>query len=157
MSNQLSPPAARTEIGLVFSEAQTTEALVLQHCVHCHTIQYPPREVCRTCLNDQLEWQATETGGKVLAVTDLHHSHEPYFQQRAPWIIASIKLDCGPIVFAHIAAQDAQPGEQVKVFSHPDLSGRAVLVAVTPTEDIENRKERERLITEIGLTHSEQA
>lgn len=157
MPNGSTPPAARSELGLAFTEAQTKGSLVLQQCSVCQAVQYPPRDVCGGCLSDQLEWQPVENGGQLLAVTDLHHSHEPYFQDRMPWNVASVKLDCGPIAFAHISNQQANPDNRVNVFSHIDSSGQAVLIAATASMDIGKQSNRDALLAEIRLNHNEQA
>lgn len=157
MPNRSTPPAARSELGLAFTEAQTKGTLVLQQCNDCQAVQYPPREVCSGCLSDQLEWQPVEYGGLLLAVTDLHHSHEPYFQDRMPWCVASVKLDCGPIAFVHISNQNAIPDNRVNVFSHIDSSGQAVLIAATASMDIDKQSNRNALLAEIRLNHNEQA
>jgi uncharacterized OB-fold protein len=129
MTGELAPPAARTHLGLEMTAAVTANSLQLQCCERCATVQYPPREVCRSCLSDQLSWRAVEPAGTVLVSSALHHCLEPWFSARAPWLMGSVKLDCGPVALAHLASDVAAAGSPVWVFSIKDASGQAVLVA----------------------------
>jgi uncharacterized protein len=102
--------------------------LALQHCNDCGTHQYPPRELCSTCLSSRLEWHATDReAGNVLAVTTLHHSHDAAFRPRLPLAIALVRLDCGPSVVCF--ASDVAPGQRVHVTAAPDSERRPVLTA----------------------------
>ncbi len=163
------PPAFRTPLGTAFTAANAPVALALQHCPHCHTVQYPPRAVCRHCLKDGLVWQETATRGRLLSRLDLHHSLAEYFKQRieaSPWPVASVRLDCGVVVFAHLALATfgmanggksvdsavAIPGDrQVNVFSHLDVSENAVLIAVDKQTPIDTDAQRSAIVEAMGL------
>ena len=134
---QVLPPAKRTRLGQAMTEATLPGSLHLQHCQDCAAVQYPPRELCYHCLGDQLNWCATEPAGAVLASTDLHHSLEPWFRERSPWLMGSIKLDCGPVVLAHLAPDCAAAGSAVWVLNQRDASGQAVLMAVSQSLDLD--------------------
>lgn len=87
--------------------------LFLQHCTHCGTPHYPAREVCKTCLHTDLEWKAVAARGKLLSWTILHTSLEPIFQNRFPWYIGKVKLDCGVQLIVHVDI--AEPVSSMKV------------------------------------------
>jgi uncharacterized OB-fold protein len=78
--------------------------LMLQYCSQCRHINYPPRELCGHCLADSLQWQLVENTGTVQSITQLHYSLEPEYAEHLPWTVANIKLDCGPVVLAHLQA-----------------------------------------------------
>ncbi len=163
------PPAFRTSLGAAFTVANASVALALQHCPHCHTVQYPPRAVCRHCLGDGLVWQEVGTSGRLLSRLDLHHSLAEYFKQRietSPWPVASVRLDCDVVVFAHLALATfgvtnggnsvdhavAIPGDsRVNVFSHLDNSKNAVLIAVDKQTPIETPAQRSAIAEAMGL------
>lgn len=161
------PPALRTHLGAAFTDANQSAALVLQHCSHCHAVQYPPRELCRHCLEDSLVWQETATSGRLLSRIDLHHSLREFFQRRivkSPWPVATVRLDCGVTVFAHLALASfgtgGQPassavaipgGSRVQVFSHVDASGNAVLIAVGEKTRIATHDQRRAIADTMGL------
>jgi uncharacterized OB-fold protein len=105
-----------------------TSILQLQRCTTCGKIQYPPRELCSACLTDTLEWTAAPATGTVLAITELHHTHEPSFYTQQPITVALVHLDSGPTVVCFIDALCAA-GDRVHIAASIDTAGRAVLTA----------------------------
>jgi len=133
-SELLTPPNNRTLLGQVLTVANKNGELVLQHCQDCHTVQYPPREVCKHCLSDALDWRSTENSGEVLAASELHNSLEPYFQQHLPWLLTTVKLDCGLIVLCHGTDTCSTPGTRVRVITQCKDNNQAILVATLDLE-----------------------
>ena len=157
------PPRQRSPVGADFTTANLPVALALQHCLACGRAQYPPREVCGHCLHPRLVWRETATGGSLLAAVDLHHSLWEYFKRRiaaAPWPVATVQLDCGVTVFAHLAlhtlgadaAATLPGGTRLQVFSHTDCSRNAVLIAVGADTPVASRVERRAIADQLGLT-----
>jgi len=56
------PPALRSPQGIKLDEHAVDGELTLQQCSACQTVQYPPRELCRNCLGDELNWSAVSRG-----------------------------------------------------------------------------------------------
>ncbi len=129
------PPGERTAMWQPVNEAAVNGEFVLQVCAACGTIQYPPREVCERCLHHELDWKTADPAGAVLAHTTLHTSIEPYFRERAPWPIGSIKLDSGPLVVAHLAGDCTTVGKRVRLLNRLDISGAAVFIAIAEDSD----------------------
>jgi len=131
------PPARRSAFTLALNEAAPDGSLVLQHCAVCGAVQYPPRERCGECLGDELPWRDTQGMATVLAATALQHSLERWYRERAPWHVASLALDAGPVVFAHIEARHALAGLRLRVATARDAAGAWCLVAFAagPGED----------------------
>ncbi len=103
--------------------------LALQHCTACGTVQYPPRELCSVCLADRLEWRVTDAeGGKVLATTTLHRSHEAAFRDALPLHAGLVRLDAGPAVVCFLA-EGCDAGTRVRITARNNGGGRAVLTA----------------------------
>jgi len=119
----------RTAASSPLDHIECDGALHLQRCRDCATVQYPPREVCRHCLGDQLRWQQVDGNATVLATVALHHSLEADFLARLPWHIASLELDAGPVVFAHIEAGNAVAGKRLRVAHAPMPAGSWCLFA----------------------------
>ena len=72
--------------------------MTLQRCTACGAFQYPPREVCATCLSDRLDGDpSADTHGEVLARTLLHHSFEPRFRAQLPIAVGLVRFDAGPV------------------------------------------------------------
>jgi uncharacterized OB-fold protein len=129
------PPAARTDTGRRLAESADSGQLLLPRCRNCSTVQYPPREICRSCLGADLEWAEIPGDGAVLSWTRLQASVEPFFQSRLPWLIVLVKLDCGPILFAHLAGAAAATGMRVIVHNRRDVHGNGILIAAPAGAD----------------------
>lgn len=104
--------------------------LKLQLCGTCGTAQYPPRELCGNCLGEDLRWQSVDNLGTVLAVSVLHVSNEEYYRSRLPWRIATVKLECGPVVFVNLPGSAVGGGARVRVAATAGSGGPLVLEAV---------------------------
>lgn len=103
--------------------------LTLQCCGQCQQVNYPPRELCGNCLADSLQWQRVDNSGIVQSVAQLHYSLEPEYAEHLPWTVASIKLDCGPVVLAHLQP-DIICGATVKLKPVQDQAANRMLVAM---------------------------
>ena len=151
------PPKHRSVCGSQFSAANLPGILQLQNCTDCGHVQYPPAELCGACLGSTLIYKETACTGTLLAQSQLHHSLWEYFKRRikrAPWPIASVQLDVGPVAIVHLAAGDLKTGDRVQVFSHSDASRSAVLIAVSASVDITTPALRQAIIVGIKLDQS---
>lgn len=116
------------------SEHARAGELVLQRCEHCQSVQYPPREVCGNCLSDRCRWESQPSGGVVLAVSDLHNSLELFFKDQLPWTLASVQLDCGPVVLVQLE-DGAKSGSRVHVSHQQQMGGSWILQARPDTSE----------------------
>jgi uncharacterized OB-fold protein len=121
-----------------FARRANGEGLELQRCDACGAVQWPPREVCGACWSDALQWREVSQSGVLIATTTLHVSMESFFRARLPWRVGTVRLDAGPVAYAHLHER-AQEGEAVRVEAHGDVKGRGVLIALpadgAPLED----------------------
>lgn len=157
------PPRQRTHVGDDFTAANLPVALALQHCAECDIAQYPPREVCSSCLCGTLVWREAPSGGALLSAIGLHHSLWEYFKRRitpqTPWPIGSVRLDCNVTVFVHLAvktfaagtASSISGGTRVQVFSHSDCSRNSVLIGVSVNTPIESAPQRQAIAAQLSL------
>src|ERR1700728_4740353 len=76
------PPASRSRVALGLTAAAARGRFALQVCRDCSAVQYPPREVCRTCLSHRLIWQPQDGQGELLTDTTLRTAQELYFRER---------------------------------------------------------------------------
>jgi len=123
------PPQRRSELWTRLTASAGQGLLVLPRCRDCEMVQYPLRELCGNCLGDNLDWGPVPAEGKLISWTRLHASVEPFFREHLPWPVGSVKLDCGPVVIAHLAVALPATGMGVNVLSYPDGNGVPVLVA----------------------------
>jgi NAD(P)-dependent dehydrogenase (short-subunit alcohol dehydrogenase family)/uncharacterized OB-fold protein len=124
------PPNARSRIALGLTAGAARGVFELQVCEDCGTVQYPPREACRTCLSARLRWRPQDGAGELIAETRLHHSQELYFRERVPWRIGLVRLDVGPSVVVHLHGDVARAPARVRVTSRLDRSNQAALIAL---------------------------
>jgi len=128
------PPAARSRIALGLTAAAALGRFELQQCRDCATVQYPPREACQNCLSLRLDWKEQSPAGELLSNTVLHHSNDLFFRERLPWRLGLVKLDCGPMVVAHLHERVAAAPCRVVVAAKLDRAGQAVMVALPDKE-----------------------
>jgi uncharacterized OB-fold protein len=130
MTPSLLPPQERSRAMRGLTAAAAQGRFELQVCQECTAVQYPPRDACHRCLSVHLSWQLQSGEGQLIAVTTLHHSHHPYFQQRLPWRIGMIRLDAGPTLIAHLQADLGPAPQRVVVQARLDSGGEAALFAL---------------------------
>ena len=125
---------SRTAHGLTAAAAEGRFAL--QVCLDCNTVIYPPRDACPSCLSARIPFHDVARGGTLIAETAVRTTTDPYFRERTPWRVGTVKLDVGPVVVAHLHG-DAVEGGRVRLELKLDKSGSAVAIAL-PEKDTEN-------------------
>lgn len=123
------PPERRSRATLGLSAAAAEGRFALQVCADCQTVQYPPRDACRSCLSPDLPWRDVSPDGALLAETTVRTSPNLYFRERAPWRTGLVRLDAGPVVICHVHG-DCAPRGPVRLWNLLDRAGQAVLLAV---------------------------
>ena len=124
------PPGARSRVALGLTAAAARGRFELQVCRDCGAVQYPPREVCRSCLSQRLAWRAQDGCGALLAETLLRNAQELFFRERAPWRVGIVRLDAGVNVIAYVHQTVGAAPARVRVNAALDRAGQAVLIAV---------------------------
>ncbi|ANY17463.1 SDR family NAD(P)-dependent oxidoreductase [Bordetella pseudohinzii] len=137
------PPGARSRGALGLTAAAALGRFRLQACAACGAVQYPPREVCGSCLHHELPWRDTDPAGVLLATTVLHHSNDLYFRERLPWRVGTVRMQAGPVVVAHLH-QDCAEGQPVRLALKLDRAGQAVMIAL-PAKDTPNMQDDKTL------------
>ena len=133
------PPMARSRAALGLGVMAAQGRFGLQVCADCEAVQYPPRDACGTCLSNDLLWQDVEPYGIVLAETTIRVSPEPYFRERMPWRMGSVKLNVGPTLNCHLHGEVGR-GDQVRMALKLDKAGQGVLIAL-PLEGSEHMQD----------------
>jgi NAD(P)-dependent dehydrogenase (short-subunit alcohol dehydrogenase family)/uncharacterized OB-fold protein len=125
---------SRTAHGLTAAAAEGHFAL--QVCLDCNAVLYPPCDACPSCLSARLQFRDVDPGGVLVAETTVQTSTDPYFRERTPWRVGTVKLDAGPVIVAHLHG-DAAEGARVRLALKLDRSGSAVVMAL-PEKDTAN-------------------
>ncbi len=83
-------------------------SLIGEECPHCHARIFPPRDVCPEC-GQEAKTQFKFSGkGEVFSYTNINEAPED-FRQMAPYSIALVKLEEGPIITAQLTDLGDEP------------------------------------------------
>ena len=112
---------------------QQRYALVGEVCPHCEGKIFPPRDVCPHCGNEARTTFTFSGRGTVYSFT--HVTEAPAgFEQTAPYTVALVQLDEGPVVTAQLtdvdneAVQIGMPVEMVTRKIRSDGNERGIIV-----------------------------
>jgi uncharacterized protein len=79
-------------------------------CQHCQTKLFPPRDICPNC-GSQVSTDYTFNGkGEVFSYTTIYEAPAG-FDETAPYTVALVKLEEGPLVTAQLTDLGDQPVE----------------------------------------------
>ena len=101
-----------------FWDAARRGTLVVQRCTRCGRHRFPAGETCAGCLGSALEWVEASGVGVVHSFVVVHHAVDRFFAERAPYVVADIKLAEGPHMTSTVvecAPQDVAIGDTVAV------------------------------------------
>ena len=89
---------------------QQRYGLVGEVCPHCDAKIFPPRDVCPNC-GDEAKTLYTFSGkGEVFSYTTIYEAPSG-FDSNAPYTVALVKLEEGPMVTAQLTDLGEQPVE----------------------------------------------
>lgn len=132
----LLPAASRSRAAHWLTLAAAEGRFALPTCLDCGAPQYPPRDICGTCLSHRIALKDHPGGGRLAAATTIRTSTDVYFRERLPWRIGTVVLDCGPSIIAHLHG-DCAEGGRVRLELKLDKAGQAVILAM-PHKDTPN-------------------
>jgi len=124
------PPASRSRVALGLTAVAARGRFALQVCRDCSAVQYPPREVCRSCLSHRLVWRPQDGKGELLTETTLCAAQELYFRERLPWRIGLVRLDAGVNLVAYLHTGVGTAPCRVRIETALDRAGQAALIAM---------------------------
>jgi len=85
-------------------------ALVGEVCPHCEAKIFPPRDVCPECSGDAKTPYMFSGRGEVYSYTLVHNAPAGY-KESAPYTVALVKLEEGPMVTAQLTDLGEEPAE----------------------------------------------
>lgn len=122
------PPGLRSRAMHAMSARAAQGRFVLQQCVACGVVTYPPRDVCPACWGE-LAWRDQPQGAVLLAETTVRVTTDLYFRAHMPWRMGTVALDAGPVALAHLG-QGVQVGDRLEMRLMLDKGGNAALFAI---------------------------
>jgi uncharacterized OB-fold protein len=98
--------------------------LVLQVCQSCARARYPIAPICPYCISDEFAWSAVRGSGHVHSWVRYHKSYLPQFEPLMPYVVLTVKLACGALMFGRLLESEVPPA-----------IGMAVVVVVERSAD----------------------
>jgi uncharacterized OB-fold protein len=89
---------------------QQRYGLVGEVCPHCDAKIFPPRDVCPNCGGEAKTAFAFSGKGEVFSYTTIYEAPTG-FDENAPYTVALVKLEEGPLVTAQLTDLGTQPVE----------------------------------------------
>lgn len=83
-------------------------ALVGEQCPHCSHFIFPPRDVCPQCEAEAKTVYQFSGKGEIFSFTTITDAPAG-FEEQAPYVLAIVKLDEGPMLTAQLTDLDAEP------------------------------------------------
>ena len=123
------PPPAGSPAGQAFSRKLAAGRLMMQVCADCGCVQYPARELCRSCLSTNLNWRQQDGLGTLIAATIVRRPYDPYFQSQPPARIGLVRLDTDVTVIVFLEDDCPAPSSRVRLVARSDPAGHGKLVA----------------------------
>jgi uncharacterized OB-fold protein len=88
--------------------------LVLQHCLACGRVRFPPMPACPWCASGDAEWRPVAGEGHVYSWVGVRRALTPSFEGEVPYTIATVQLAAGARVFARLdGPEPTSPGGAV--------------------------------------------
>ena len=105
------PLPERTELAAGYWEAAKRHELAVQRCEDCGALRHYPQELCPTCLSPAVEWATLSGRGTIYTFVVSHAAFHPFFEDRLPYVVATIELEEGVRVLSELD----EPPEQVRI------------------------------------------
>jgi hypothetical protein len=97
--------------------------LRIQHCSNCGRHQHYSRMLCSHCGKETVEWVTASGNGTVYSFTVIRQNGVPPFNERVPFVVATVDLDeDGARLIAampSVAPDDARVGMRVRATFRP--------------------------------------
>ncbi len=102
-----------------FNNFLREKKLMASRCRHCGALFLPPRAVCPTCRDSELEWVQVSGKGKLAAFTCIAVAPtmmvDEGYGRTNPYCSGIVELAEGPKISARILGVDAKTPETIKV------------------------------------------
>ncbi len=87
-------------------------SLVGEVCEHCDTKIFPPRDICPDCGHEAKTIHQFSGRGEIYSYTTVHEAPAGH-EANAPYVVALIKLEEGPMVTAQLTDLDPEKPIQI--------------------------------------------
>lgn len=106
----MSPEQGGFEVSRHWRLRQQRYSLVGEVCGHCKTKIFPPRDICPDCGQEAVEPFKFSGKGEVYSFTTVHNPPSGH-EENAPYTVALVQLEEGPMVTAQLTDLGDPPVE----------------------------------------------
>jgi uncharacterized OB-fold protein len=96
------PLPVPTEDSAPYWEACKKHELRMQRCRQCGHFRFPPSVICPKCTSLAATWEKLSGKGTIYTYILIHRPYHPAFSAEAPYNVAVVKLDEGPLLHSNI-------------------------------------------------------
>lgn len=96
MTSSLVQPEIDDPLTAPFWQAARERRLVVQECLDCAALRFPPQAACPHCASLRRGWRDVSGRGRIWSFVVSHPPSLPAFQDFAPFPIALVELDEAP-------------------------------------------------------------
>ena len=96
------PLPLRTPETAPFLDALREGRVLLQQCMHCDRLRYPPTRACPNCLSEERSWKPVSGRGHIYSFIIVHQLYQPAFEADLPYNVAIVQFDEGPRITSNI-------------------------------------------------------
>jgi uncharacterized OB-fold protein len=95
MAMTLHPPLpVADEISKPYWAGVQVRKLLVQRCIKCERLQFPPDAVCEACASGDLAFEEMSGRGTVFSFSEtVSGARHPYFQSISPYLVGMVQLD----------------------------------------------------------------
>lgn len=108
------------------------EGIVCKQCKVCQAICYSTDSLCRECLSERLDWKRDLNNAQLQSFTHLYVSFNDFYRESTPWSIGLVDHTNGLRFYVFLVGEIGHNGAEVMLFTAPDMTGQAVLIAIEP-------------------------
>lgn len=103
------PPPTPTALSAPFWTSAATGRLELQRCGSCRRFAAYPREICPHCWANSQSWEPVSGRAYVQTFTRVHQAGHPGWQIAAPYVVALVRLEEGPVLLTQLLVEEERP------------------------------------------------
>jgi hypothetical protein len=92
-----------------FWEAARKGLLVIQRCVSCGALRWPPLVGCPECRGRDTTWDEVDPAGTIWSFVVYHRAFAAGLKDQIPYTVVMVELDDGPYLVGRLVDGDRPP------------------------------------------------
>ncbi|WP_077213288.1 Zn-ribbon domain-containing OB-fold protein [Bacillus dakarensis] len=101
-------PDTDNRLYLPYIQGLKKQLLLVQKCLHCADLQWPPREFCPSCNKSEFDWIEVQQEGEVYTYSIVYRAPHPWFNSKVPYGIVIVELENGVRMIGNYFEEDVE-------------------------------------------------